>query len=83
LEHEPTDNYPSDGYIEDSESSTDAQEYVEETAKSSLESDEEDYPPIFMNHHKEPDVSEVDDDQDDMIDDPIPERRPEPTNTIP
>ncbi|KAH0660938.1 hypothetical protein KY289_029686 [Solanum tuberosum] len=83
LEHEPTDNYPSDGYIEDSVSSTDAQEYVEETAESSLESDEEDYPPIFMNHHKEPDVSEVDDDQDDMIDDPIPERRPEPTNTIP
>ncbi|KAK6786292.1 hypothetical protein RDI58_014817 [Solanum bulbocastanum] len=27
--------------------------------KSSLESDEEDDPPIFMNHHKEPDVSAV------------------------
>ncbi|KAH0652698.1 hypothetical protein KY289_030376 [Solanum tuberosum] len=36
-----------------------------------------------MNHHKEPDVSEVDDDQDGMTDDPIPERRPEPTNTVP
>uniref|UniRef100_M1DI93 Reverse transcriptase n=1 Tax=Solanum tuberosum TaxID=4113 RepID=M1DI93_SOLTU len=95
LEHEPKDNYPSDGYIEESESSTDSQEYVddsqeyiEETAESStdessLEYDEEDYPPIFMNHHKEPAVSEVDDDQDDMTDDPISERRPEPTNTIP
>ncbi|KAH0765027.1 hypothetical protein KY285_000898 [Solanum tuberosum] len=95
LEHEPEDNYPSDGYIKGSESSTDSQEYVddsqeyvEETAESSTDessqkSDEEDYPSIFMNHHKEPDVSKVDDDQDDMTVDPIPERRPEPTNTIP
>ncbi|KAH0655352.1 hypothetical protein KY285_030234 [Solanum tuberosum] len=89
LEHEPEDNYPSEGYIKDRESSSDSQEYIddsqeyiEETAESSLESDEEDYPPIFTNHHKEPDVSEVDDDQDDMTDDRIPERRPEPTNTI-
>ncbi|KAH0781400.1 hypothetical protein KY290_000998 [Solanum tuberosum] len=101
-DHEKSDSekewdalYPSDRYIEDSESSTysqeyvdDSQEFVEETTESStdnssLESDEEDYPPIFMNHHKEPDVSEVDDDLDDMIDDLIPERRPEPTNTIP
>ncbi|KAH0632845.1 hypothetical protein KY284_035631 [Solanum tuberosum] len=57
----------------------DSQEYVEETSKSSLESDEEDYPPIFMNHHKEPNISEVYDDQDIMTDDLI----PEPTNTIP
>ncbi|KAH0729898.1 hypothetical protein KY289_001086 [Solanum tuberosum] len=90
LEHDPEDNYPSDGYIEDNESSTDSQkfvdgskEYVEETTKSSLQSDEEDYPPIFMNHHKESDVSEVDDDQDGMTDDSILKRRPEPTKTIP
>ncbi|KAH0729896.1 hypothetical protein KY289_001084 [Solanum tuberosum] len=95
LEHEPEDNYPSDGYIEGSESSTDSQEYVDDsqeyveetvessTDESSQKSDEEDYPSIFMNHHKEPDVSEVDDDQDDMTVDPILERRPEPTNTIP
>ncbi|KAH0665353.1 hypothetical protein KY290_027603 [Solanum tuberosum] len=83
FEHEPEDNYPSDGYIEDSESSTNSQEYVEETAESSLESNEEDYPPIYINHHKEPDISKVDDDQDDMTDDAIPERRPEPTITIP
>ncbi|KAH0725179.1 hypothetical protein KY284_001044 [Solanum tuberosum] len=72
----------SDEYVNDS------QEYVEETVESStdessLESNEEDYPSIFMNHQKEPDVSEVDDDQDDITDDPIPERRPEPMNTIP
>ncbi|KAH0765034.1 hypothetical protein KY285_000905 [Solanum tuberosum] len=36
-----------------------------------------------MNHHKEPDISEVDDDLDGMTDDLILERRPEPTNTIP
>ncbi|KAH0725177.1 hypothetical protein KY284_001042 [Solanum tuberosum] len=95
LEHEPEDNYPSDRYIEGSESSTDSQEYVddfeeyvEETVEpsideSSQESDEEDYPSIFMNHNKELDVSEVDDDQDGMTVDPIPERRPELTNTIP
>ncbi|KAH0661624.1 hypothetical protein KY284_026555 [Solanum tuberosum] len=83
FEHEPEDNYPSDGYIEDSESSTNSQEYVEETAESSLESNKEDYPPIYINHHKEPDISKVDDDQDDMTDDAIPERRPEPTITIP
>ncbi|KAH0781391.1 hypothetical protein KY290_000989 [Solanum tuberosum] len=93
--HEPEDNYPSDGYIEGSESSNDSQEYVDEsqeyveetaespTDESSQKSDEEDYPSIFMNHHKEPDVSKVDDDQDDMTVDPILERRPEPTNTIP
>ncbi|KAK6786290.1 hypothetical protein RDI58_014815 [Solanum bulbocastanum] len=90
LEHELEDNYPLDGHIEDSESSTNSkeyvdnsQEYVKETAEFSLESDEEDYPPIFMNHHKKLDVSKVDDYQDDMTDDPILERIPEPTNTIP
>ncbi|KAG5599182.1 hypothetical protein H5410_030552 [Solanum commersonii] len=31
LEHEPKDNYPSNRYIEDSESSTDSKEYVEDS----------------------------------------------------
>ncbi|KAG5599698.1 hypothetical protein H5410_031068 [Solanum commersonii] len=83
FEHDLEDNYPSNGYIKDSKSSTNSQEYVdnseeyvEETAESLLESNEEDYPPITS-------VSKVDDDQDYMTDNPIPERRPQPMNTIP
>ncbi|KAG5599184.1 hypothetical protein H5410_030554 [Solanum commersonii] len=41
-----------------------------------------DYPPIFLNNHKEPDILEVDDDQDGMTDDPIPKRRPKQMTTI-
>ena len=52
---------------------------VETSEDSSVDSSEENNPPIFMNQPREPEISEVDDDRDGMTDEPIPERRPEPT----
>ncbi|XP_060182965.1 uncharacterized protein LOC132612910 [Lycium barbarum] len=53
--------------------------YSEPNEDSSLDSSEEDNPPIFMNQPRELEISEVDDDCERMTDEPIPERRPEPT----
>lgn len=54
---ETSDNFLTDGCIKGSLSNS--QEYVEETLESSIESPEEEYPPMFMNRSKEPEVSEV------------------------
>lgn len=91
-EFSPEDTYPLEGYIQDNKDapSSDSQEYVDdsqkymkETAESSLISDEEDYPPLFMNQYKEHKVFKVDNDKDGITDDPIPEWRLEPATTAP
>lgn len=61
------------GYKEDSY--INLREYIQDTPKSSSESLQEDYPPIHMNHSKEPEVSKIVDNPDGMIDDPLLERR--------
>lgn len=61
----------------------DSQEYVEDTAESSLTSNEEDYPPLFMSQYKEPKVSKVNDYEDGMIEDPISQRKLEPATISP
>lgn len=49
-------------------------EYIEDTLESLIETPKEDYPPIYMNISKEPEVSIVVDFQDTMTNDPIKER---------
>lgn len=50
--------------------------------ESSIESREEGYPAIYMNHSRELKVSEMANDQDGMTDDPVLERRPDPCTPV-
>lgn len=61
--------------MENSEEYVDSWEYIEDNYESSIESLEEDYPSMYMNHSKEPEVFELIDNQDGMTNDPIPQTR--------
>lgn len=64
------DKFP-DGYNKDSEDFVDSGNNDEQTPKLTTKSHKEFFPTIFMNHFIEPEVSEIVDDQDRMMDDPI------------